>query len=391
MIDYKKVIKRTNELLKPDNKTKKYYNGELLAEHFADKAYKYAFCFGGKATGKTTWWLVFITVISWFYKRPVVLMRRWDDAFKGSRPNQYFTSINNMGIVRDLTNNEWDGITYYRKAFYYYKLDDNLEQIKASEPFMYCRALTTYENDNGTQIDNCAAILLDEFIPRGRELPDEVELYFKPCISSIKRRTDDTIIICCGNTINKFSTYFSAFGFDKASEMPEGTIITYENESGGKAAIERTGDIVSKEENDIYFNFGNKTRQTMIDGSWELAQYPRPVKYKPKDVIAEFFIKFYNYCLKCELVIFDNQEQLNIYPYKFDKVDTDKAIIYTTEYNIKPNYRRNLLTRTDPLSKEVVKCFNLDLVRFSDNSTGNIVDSYLNWCQMNRGVKYDKA
>lgn len=390
MIDYEKVIKRTNELLKPNKKNKTYYNGEELAKHFTDPTYKYIFCFGGKATGKTTWYLMFITVINWFYKRPVVLMRRWDDAFKGSRPNQYFTSINNMGLIKDLTNNEWDGITYFRKAFYFYKLNHDLEQIKASEPFMYCRALTTYENDNGTQIDNCAAILFDEFIPRGRELPDEVELYFKPCISSIKRRTDDTIIICCGNTINKFSTYFSAYGFDKAGEMPEGTIITYENEAGGHAAIERTSNIVSKEENDIYFNFGNNTRQTMINGSWELAQYPRPFKYKPKDIVYKFYIKFYAYCFKCEIVIVDNQEIINIYPYKEEKIDFDKEIIYSNNYDTRANWRRNLLTRNDPLSKEIIKCFNLDLVRFSDNSTGNIIDAYLTWCTQNRGVKYDK-
>ena len=243
---------------------------------------------------------------------------------------------------------------------------------------MYCRSLTSYENDNGTQIDRCAAILFDEFIPRGRELPDEVNTYFFPCISSIKRRNMDTIVIGCANSINMFSSYFEAFGMYNASTMPAGTIEIYQNAKGGKVALERAGNVVAKEEGDVYFAFGDLNKTQMItEGGWELMSYPRPIKYQPKHIIADFYIKFYSYCYRCQLVLKDNMKMLNIYPYDYDKIDLDKEIVYTPDYDLRPNFRRNVLTRKDPLSKIVVDCFTQDLVRFSDNKTGNVIDSYL--------------
>ena len=53
-IDYTKIANRVNEILGLTSKSRKYYNGKPLAEHFNDEMLKYGFVFGQKANGKTT-------------------------------------------------------------------------------------------------------------------------------------------------------------------------------------------------------------------------------------------------------------------------------------------------------------------------------------------------
>lgn len=383
----KRVCDKTNELLNPRDK---YYNGEMILQELMDDLCKYGLTFSEKSAGKTTWWFVFCIVLTWMIGRPTCLLRRWEEAFKSNRPSQYFSSINNMGIISELTEGEYDCIAYYRKAFYLGKYEEG--KIKRClTPSMYCRSLTSYENDNGTQIDKCAWIIFDEFIPRGGELPDEVEKYFKPCISSIKRNNDDTRIILLGNPINRFSTYFEAFGLEGADTMPKGTIRVYQYPSSLKMAVERGGELSSKKDNELYYSFGDLLRDSMVTGEFETIRYPRPEKYSMKDVVAEFYIIYKNNCYKGNIIIGDNNRQVFFYPYNIKNVDLDNDIIYSDKFDSRNNWRRNILARNDKLSREIVNYLRLDLGRYSDNKAGAVVDGYLKFCKNNLGAIYDKV
>lgn len=388
-----KVAYKTDELLNPRDK---YYSGTKLLEAILndekEDMCKYMMSYSEKSAGKTTWWFVFCVVITYMTGRPTCLLRRWEEAFKSNRPTQYFSSINNMGIIEELTEGKWNTITYYRKGFYFSRYDEEKDKnVKSTTPIMYCRSLTTYENDNGTQIDKCAWVMFDEFIPRGGELPDEVEKYFKPCISSIKRNNDDTRIVLLGNPINRFSSYFEAFGLDGATEMAKGTIRIYEYPSGLRMAVERGGELSSKKDNELYYSFGDLLRDSMVTGDFETIRYPRPEKYDMRNMLADFYIIYKGNCYRGVIIYDDNSRMVLFYPFDKNNVNYDEDIIYTEEYNNKANYRRNILSCSDKLSKEILNLMKLDLARFSDNRAGATVDGYLKWCQGNKGAIYDKV
>ena len=248
--------------------------------------------------------------------------------------------------------------------------------------------MTGYENDNGTQLVNPGVIVFDEFIPRGgSELPDEVSLYFYPCISSIRRRCMDTEVVLLGNPNSRFSPYLEEFGVDK--DMPQGVIRVYQNLRGGKVAVERTGRTVSKDDLDKFYSFGNRGDNTVMSGGWELAVYPRPPKYKPREVVNRSFFSYGEYCIQCDIVYKEESIFCSFFPCSFDKVGKYDRL-YTVEWNESINAVRDITRSQDPLSLLIMRLLNSGRGRYATNLTGNTIDSYLNWCRSNGGPKIDK-
>lgn len=82
------------------------------------------------------------------------------------------------------------------------------------------------EHDKSTSYPNITTIVFDEFLTRGSYLKDEFILFTNVC-STIIRQRNDVKIFMLGNTVNKYSPYFSEMGLSNIKNQKQGTIDIY--------------------------------------------------------------------------------------------------------------------------------------------------------------------
>lgn len=354
---------------------KRFYDIKPIKEVNAD----FNLIYGQKGNGKTTTTLQDLLEECIRNNWQFVILRRWEEDFRGGRATTMFSDIASRGFIGKITDNKWDNIVYFHKAWYFCRYDEELDKrVKAEEPIAYARALTSYEHDNGNQYPSVHRIVFDEFIT-DKELPDEFTIFMK-VYDNIKRRKDDFKVYMLGNTVNYFSTYWGNFGIDNIHKQQPGTIDVYTAKEQGhevKVACEYCENIIGSEEKATISVFANKNPKLnmIVSGGWEIGSYPRPPKFRPKDILFVFFIQFYEYTFQCEIVSVDDGVFLNIHP-KTGTIKGDNDIIYSNEYHHEYNYRRSLNYTGDKLGKLVTQLFNTDKVFYASNEVGNIIDSY---------------
>ena len=59
--------------------------------------------------------------------------------------------------------------------------------------------------------------------------------------------------------------------------------------------------------------------------------------------------------------------------------DTD--IVFSTEYDIRPNHIRNIRKDGSPITRKIYTFYREDRVFYQDNDVGEIVRNYLMFCQ----------
>lgn len=311
----------------------------------------------------------------------LALVRRWEDDFTGKRGQQMFEALVNNGLVSKYSSGKWTSIRYYSRRWYLCKYDEETKKVISDEtPFCFAFSLNSTEHDKSTSYPSIKTIFLDEFLTRGYELPDEF-IIFMNVISTIVRDRNDVKIFMCGNSVNKSSTYFRELGInvDKISKG-DIAIFTY-GESTLRVAVEYSDNPRKTKPSDIYFAFNNPKLQMITSGVWEMALYPHaPLKWSKGDVVFSYFILFNHNTLQADIVEKDG----NLFTYIHRKTtpikDEDEDLIYSTDYNPKPNYRRKITKPTSDIEKKIVEFFNKDKVFYQDNEVGEVVRSYVMWC-----------
>ncbi|WP_457832309.1 hypothetical protein, partial [Staphylococcus aureus] len=62
-----------------------------------------------------------------------------------------------------------------------------------------------------------------------------------------------------------------------------------------------------KEASHKYFAFNNPKLEMITGGAWELNIYPHlPYKYKPKNILLNYFIEFNDNVYQCEIINIDD-------------------------------------------------------------------------------------
>lgn len=320
------------------------------------------------------------------------LIRRWDTDFKGKGGQTMFSALISNGLVAKYTDNEWSGIAYISERWYLCKRDPDNEKkvIKDEKPFCYAFSLNSVEHDKSTSYPDVTTIVFDEFMTRGRYLDDEFVLFMNT-LSTIIRYRDNVTIYMLGNTVNKYSPYFSEMGLYRIQEMKPNDIDIYQyGNSKLRVAVEFCGNNSrtkrNKKPSDIYFSFNNP-RLNMITGSgsiWEIAVYPhKPVDFLRKDIVFIYFIRYQDALLQCEIVIKDNYNFTYVHPKTTELKNPEKDIIYDADASPLFNRSRKLnqgMNRSR-LTGKILSYYQNDKVFFSDNETGEIMRNYIMWCR----------
>lgn len=358
----------------------KYYRLNRVLEKNA----VYNIIFGERSNGKS--YAVWEYAIERYtkYGEQLAVIRRETEDFKGKRAGKMCEGLVENGVIKKLTHNEWSGVFYKSMQWYFCRYDYKNERIVSDEPFAYGFSLSAMEHDKSTSFPKVTTILFDEFITRYGYLNDEFVLLMN-VISTIVRERNNVKIFMLGNTVNKYCPYFDEMGLKHIEKMKPGDIDIYQyGDTRLTVAVEYTSGNKSGKESDFYFAFDNPKLQMITTGAWEIDIYPHcPVKYKPHDVIFRYFIKFDGHLLQCNIVVVNGYAFTFVHEKTTDLQNPDKDIIYSTEYDYRPNHRRNIKKPIDKIGTKIYSFFQNNKIFYQSNEIGEIMRNYLLWCSSN--------
>lgn len=309
-------------------------------------------------------------------------IRRWAEDFRGKTGATLFDNHIANGVIKALTKGKWDTVYCYSARWYLAKFDAKGKRTMDEQPFCYGFALSAGEHYKSSSYPNITTVVFDEFLTRGRYLPDEFVLFMN-MLSTIIRRRDNVTVFMLANTVNMYSPYFTEMGIEEIKNMRQGTIrcYTYGN-TDLRVAVEYCADTKSQKDSNKYFAFNNPKLNMITSGVWELDLYPHaPCKFEEKDIVFIYFIKFADELLQCEIVSCDQGTFTYIHRKTTDLKDTDNDIIFdNASYSPRHNIRRNLLHPVDDAGRKIRKFFDDEKVFYQDNMVGESIRNYILWC-----------
>ena len=371
---------------------------------------RYLIVFGERSNGKSYSALSYI--IEEFYNsnftRSAGYIRRWKDDITSSNMQEVFKSViqndNGDNNIEKITKGEYNTVVYKQRKFYlaHTSADGEIDKM-INEPMMYVFCLSESERKKSTGYPTIKTIIFEEFISEGLPMINEF-IRFKSILSTIIRNRDDVLILMLGNTINRYNLYFDEFGLYRAKNQKQNTVDIYEypDEDGKilKIACEFADfpDRKVKKSN-IYFAFNREENAMIRNREWQTAVYPHlPNYYTPKDIKMIYFIKYDNEIFQCEIIrVIDNQESRILttsddvysnkpilFTYIHQKTSKIKNpydhIIFQQDYQPFDNYHRKINKPCDDITKFIYSFYVTDKVFYQNNTIGNAISSYINWC-----------
>lgn len=359
---------------------------------------KYYMLIGERSDGKTYDVLLYSLIRFFEDGSELAIVRRYREDFRGKRAHTLFKPLIENDVVKMLSGGEWDGVLYYQSSWWFTKRverksdsdEKSYDIIRSESPFAYAFSLSEWEHDKSSAYPFVNIMLFDECITTGYYLPNEF-LIFQNVISTIKRKRTNFKIFMCGNTINKFCPYFAEMGLTNIKKQEKGTIDIYSYGSTNlRVAVAFTDAPARDKESDEYFAFNNPSLN-MITGAgdgWQIDVYPHlPVKYKPKEIIYQYFIKFDGEILHAEIINgYDEEHKCEVlFTYIHRKTteikDGNQFIVYQPEFDVRENYRRRITKPVLKVEQKIVSFFARNKVFYQDNEVGSIVDNYMKWSQ----------
>lgn len=355
----------------------KYYS---LDEILKRKAL-YNVIFGERSNGKSYAVLLYALKRYIQHGEQLAIVRRFEDDIKASRANTFFSAIVENGEVERLTNGHYTFIKHVNRQFYLAYRDENLDRdILDNKPFAYSFAINIATRYKSASYPGVTTICFDEFLDRKYYLPNEFP-DFMSIVSTIVRQRDNVKIFMLGNTVNKTCPYFAEMGLTNISRMKQGTIDLYRyGRSSLTVAVEYAANLNASKPSDVYFAFNNPKLQMITGGAWEMAMYPhlpQEYKYRPNQVVLTYFILFEDNILQCEVVDTGTASFTFIHRKTTPIQDEDNDIIYSMEFDPRPNHARRLSKPVTKWQRMIAQYFVEDKVFYQDNEIGEIVRNYI--------------
>ena len=355
-----------------------YYSYDKIDETGA----LYRIAIGERSNGKT-YGFKKKCVDNWLQKnKQFALIRRTEEEVKPSLITTYFADMEDY-LVEEFKNAYPQYETVVIKAgqgcFRLYGFDS--DGIKYELGIMgYYFALSSTIKAKGSQYPNVTIIGFDEFMTNERELKDEFTKFINLISTIIRKRTDVTIYMM-GNTVNRRSQLLQGMNIN-VTKLKQGEIsmfYTYHNNGdiANKIAVEYCRHYESPKESEAYFRFDNPKEAMIINGAWEIDEYPL---FENEELLSEKIIAGFIFEDSC----------MRLYAYLTDK----KKLYITTERVIK---RVNFITLTigntycerrvfnwncgiaqiEKIKKKIMFLFINGKIKYSSNLVGDDFRHYL--------------
>lgn len=364
----------------PQGEVEEFYNLSKIKELKC----QYNLIFGKRSNGKT--YSVLKEIIENYAKtgQQGAYLRRYREDFIGKRGQQMFSALVSDGLIKEYTGGKWTTVKYQSSQWFFAREDEKTGRlITDGEPFCFGFSLAQMEHDKSTSYPNITTVVFDEFISRIGYLPNEFVLFMN-VLSTIIRQRNNVTIYMLGNTVNKYCPYFKEMGLGHIEDMEAGKIDVYSyGNSKLKVAVERTKNHnIQGRKSDVYFAFDNPSLEMITGGAWELDLYPHcPRKYVDEDIVFKFFVIYNDQILQGEVVELDDCSFIYFHRKTGDIRHPDRDLIFTEEYDPRPNYVRNLRRSSLEAVRKISLFFRDSKVFYQDNDVGEIVRNYLQFCK----------
>lgn len=327
--------------------------------------------------------------------KPSAYIRRWEKDFKGKNGKNFFDDIIQKGYLKKWSKNKYVNIIFKGMIWYAVSIETSINddgkkvEKKIYTPCLYAVALTNMEHDKGGgNIPDLAFIFFDEFITRGIYLYDEY-ITFSHVISTLVRERGDIPIILMANTITWDCPYFKEMGITNVKKMKPGQIDVYtyvrKNKQGKELkplnlVIEYIDSSEQVYESSIYFAFNNPKLNMITEGEWEIPNYPHsPYTIDLCDIRYTAFLKSeFNEYYVIKIV---KKERLMpfLFIHPIDKIEDDKKLLYSNDNTPNILHERTLKEKGKTrISQTINSIWESGLVYYSDNTTGENINNYLN-------------
>lgn len=366
----------------------KFYDIGHLTKDYPDAYYYMAF--GERSNGKTYSALSYALDRWKKYGEQFAYIRRFGEDVKKKNLGTLFDGHVEHGKIAEISGGEYGMVEYKIGRFYLANYDPEIRKLDMSQdPIGFAFDLNSMEHHKSVSYPKITTIIFDEFLSRAGYLNNEFVL-FTNTLSTIIRNRSNVKIFMIGNTVNKYCPYFSEMGLTHIKSQRPGTIDVYNYADTGLQVVVEYCDPMAKrggKESDVYFAFDNPQLKMITGGAWEIAIYPHLEKrYRPKDVVAQFFIFFDDILLHCEFIVTDEDYFIFIHPKTTPIKDESDDIVYTDHPSGRWNWRVGITNQSDKLSLLIRKIIMENRVFYSDNETGEVVRNYIMW-----SVSYSSA
>ena len=342
----------------------------------------YNIIYGERGNGKTTAVILHGIDKHFTDKSEMAIIRRWEIDFQAKRGQGMFDSDVIREHVVKGSKGEWTDVFFRSMRWYFCRYDEDGNRVLSERPFCYAFSLNSMQHDKSTNYPYIKTILFDEFLEKGgKYLVDEFQL-FTNTLSTIIRDKEDVTIFMCANTVSRFAPYWREMGI-KADKQKQGTIDIYQyGQSTCTVAVEYCAATDSSlKGSNKYFAFDNPKLKMITEGAWELDIYPHlTIKYRPADVMYQFFIKFNGEIYHCEIINHDTGNFIYVHQKTSEIKDEDNDLIYSLEYDTRCNWIRKINKPVNTLSKRIWELFCADKVCYQDNFVGDSINNYINQC-----------
>lgn len=350
-------------------------------KNILSKEARYNIIFGERSNGKTYALLEYGLTEFVRTGKQTAIVRRYEEDFRGKRAKTLFNALVSNGVITKLTKGKWTDVEYTGGKWFLCKYDEELEKkVLDINPIAYAFSIASMEHDKSTSYPDIRTIVFDEFLTRTGYLVDEFVLFMN-VVSTIVRTRDDVKIFMLGNTVNQYCPYFAEMGLTNIKKMQAGDIDVYTyGDTDLRVAVEYADSPNKGKPSDVYFAFNNPKLSMIKTGTWEIDIYPHcPFKFTPKDIMFTYYIIFDGDVLQCEIVKKNKSFITFIHRKTTELKYPDKDIIYSTEYDSRPNWKRKITKPTSDIEKKIASFYLKDKVFYQDNEVGEIVRNYLLW------------
>lgn len=359
----------------------KYYDVAHLIKDYPDAYYYLAI--GERTNGKTYSALKYALERYFKHGEQFAYIRRFgEDVRRKNLINLLSGHIDN-GLISELSGGTYSLVNYTSGTFIAYNYDEETNKAEYDKEVMgFAFDLNSMEHHKSTSYPKVTTIIFDEFLSRNGYITNEFVLFMNT-LSTIIRDRANVKIFMLGNTVNKYCPYFTEMGLTHIKDQKPGTIDVYNYADTGLSVVVEYCDPMSKrggKKSDIYFAFDNPQLKMITSGSWEISIYPHLVtRYRPKDVMFNFFIQFDGAVLHGEIVVTDTDYFMFIHAKTTPIKDEDEDIVYTDMPSQRWNYRVGITNQRDSLSLLISKLISENRVFYSDNEIGEVLRNYILW------------
>lgn len=369
----------------------KYYDISHLIKDYPDC--QYYVVFGERSNGKTYSALHYALERYFKHGEQFAYIRRFGEDIKKKNLSTLFDAHLENGEVTKLSNGQYNAIMYGSNRFVPVNYNEDGKQEDKGEIIGFAFDLNSVEHHKSTSFPKITTIIFDEFLSRQGYLTNEFVLFMNT-LSTIIRHRDNVKIFMIGNTVNKYCPYFQEMGLRHISEQKPGTVDIYNYADTTLSVCVEYCDPVAKrggKSSDMYFAFDNPELKMITSGSWEIAIYPHLIeKYKPKDVVATFFIMFDQQLLHCEIIVTESSYYMFVHRKTTPIKDEDNDIVYSDQPGQKWNWRTGIVNYTDRLSSAIRDLMRTNRVFYSDNECGEVLRNFVIWSTQYSSVKAGK-